>query len=399
MRRPRLLAKASGVLRVAVLGVLAQAASSATAQVSAPPRALPVSSAYKEDAKAGDAAFYNLRAKAAVQSDVAEKVLNRPQTLSLAPVEVTPKFVSTNPPSEAAQELVPLPPYATPQPSGPTLLVEPPEAPLISLRPTYVPPGAKQGILQQSLGRFTYLPRIGDDGFGLTTLSQQFTFALPPFISGSPILVTPVVATHFTDGPGPTPVPPQLRDYEIEFRWMKQVTPRLGVDLAVAPSYFGDGENDSSDAWRVTGRALGAWNWTETVQVVFGGLYLGRSDWPAVPVGGIIWKPSPDYRFDILLPRPRAYYRIYGCGANEQWIYLGGEFGGNTWAVERPGQVRDKLTYSDLRVVAGWENKYEGGLNLRGEIGWVFDRSIEFVSGFPGFDPSDTLMVRGEMSF
>lgn len=372
----------------------------AVAQLSGPPTAIPTHSAWREDAAPGDAAFFNLPSRYDVRRDAQAIASRTPASLlGLAPVEVTPRLVSLNPPAEAKQDLVPLPPYAVPQPSGPALIAEPPPSPLFSLRPTYVPPGAKSGIFQQTLGRATYLPRIGADGFGMTSLSHQFTFALPPFIKGSPILFTPTFTAHFTDGPGQTPVPSELRDYELEFRYLKQATPRLGIDLAIAPSYFGDMNNDSSNAWRITGRALAAWNWTETVQVVVGGLYLGRSDFLAVPVGGIIWKPSENRRFDILVPRPRAYLRTFVDGELERWVYLGGEFGGNTWAIDRPGDIPDKMTYADLRLLIGWERKAPHGLNARIELGWVFDRSIEFSSGYQGFDPSDTLMLRGETSF
>lgn len=372
----------------------------AIAQLSGPPTAIPTHSAWREDVAAGDAAFFNLPSRYDAPRDAQAIASRTPASLlGLAPVEVTPRLISLNPPAEGKQELVPLPPYAVPQPSGPTLLAEPPPAPLFSLRPTYIPPGAKSGIFQQSLGRATYLPRFGADGFGMTSLSHQFTFALPPFIKGSPILFTPTFTAHFTDGPGQAPVPSELRDYELEFRYLKQATPRLGIDLAIAPSYFGDLNNDSSDAWRITGRALAAWNWTETVQVVVGGLYLGRSDFLAVPVGGIIWKPSENRRFDILVPRPRAYLRTYVNGELEHWVYVGGEFGGNTWAIDRPGDIPDKMTYADLRLLVGWERKTPHGLNARFELGWVFDRSIEFSSGYPGFDPADTLMLRGETSF
>lgn len=373
----------------------------AAAQLAGPPTAIPTHSAWREDATPGDASFFNLPSRNDVPRD-AQSIASRTRAslLGLAPIEVAPRLISLNPPAEAKQELVPVPAYATPQPSGPTLLAEPLPAPWFSLGPTYAPPpGAKSGSFQQSLGRATYLPRIGADGFGMTSLSHQFTFALPPFIKGSPILFTPTFTTHFTDGPGQAPVPSELRDYELEFRYLKQATPRLGIDLAVAPSYFGDMDNDSGDAWRITGRALAAWNWAETVQVVAGGLYLGRSDFLAMPVGGVIWKPSENRRFDILFPRPRAYARTFCDGELEHWVYVGGEFGGNTWAIDRPGDIPDKMTYADLRLLVGWERKIPHGLNARFELGWVFNRSIEFNSGFPGFDPSDTLMLRGETSF
>jgi hypothetical protein len=308
--------------------------------------------------------------------------------------------VAMVPPSTNQRDYVPNPSYATSPLGAPSAeFVPPQEVPFFSWRPSYKHEGAKDGSFQQALGRMTYLPRIGDDGFGITSLNQQATFALPPFISGSPFLLTPSYTMHFLDGPGPIDVPPKLMDAELEFRYMKQATPRLGIDLAVAPSFFSDGDNTSSDAWRVTGRALGAWALNDRWQIVGGGVYTGRSDFPAVPVAGFIWKPSCDVRVEALFPRPKAYWRPFVNGKIEHWFYVGGEYGGNTWAIDHPGGIPDKMTYSDLRLLVGWERKAPGGLNGRFELGWVFDRSIEFTSGRPGFDPDDTLMVRSEFSF
>lgn len=308
--------------------------------------------------------------------------------------------VAMVPPSTNQRDYVPNPSYATsPLGAPPAEFVPPQEVPFFSWRPSYIPEGAKTGIFQQSLFRTTYLPRIGDNGFGMTSLNKQFTFALPPFISGSPILLTPSYTTHFLDGPGPIDVPPHLIDGELEFRYMKQATPRLGIDLAVAPSFFSDGHNMSSQAWRVTGRVLGAWTVNERWQIVGGGVYTGRSDFPAVPVAGFIWKPSCDVRVEAVFPRPKVYWRPFVNGTIEHWFYVGGEYGGNTWAIDHEGGIPDKMTYADLRLLVGWQRKTPAGLQGRLELGWVFDRSIEFTSGRPGFNPDDTLMLRGELSF
>lgn len=345
---------------------------------SEPPTALPLHSALPEDAR-----------------DYGQLPPSAPSSSRL-----TASAALLPPPASDAPDFVPVPPLATPQPAGPTFGPEPPPAPWFSWTPTYVPPDAKSGMLQQALFRTTYLPRFGGgDGFGLTDVTQQMMLAVPPFIAGSPVLIAPSASVHFLDGPTGVDLPAEVYSFELEFRYMKQVTSRFGFDLAVAPSYFGDLHNDSGDAWRVTARALAAWDWTPAIKLVAGGLVLGRSDYPAIPVGGVIWKPTPDWRLDVVFPRPRVYRRIGVHGDVEQHVYLGGELGGNTWAIDRTGGVADKFTYGDLRMVLGWERTVPRGLNGRVELGWVFDRKIEFQSGLPDFRPDDTLLVRGELSY
>jgi hypothetical protein len=354
---------------VAALAVMTPGASRAQPP-SPPPQALPLHSALPEDAR----------------------------RYGFSGVPVIEANTTLPPPSASAPDFVPLPPLALPPPPGPTFSDEPPPAPLFSWKPTYIPPGAKSGMLQQALVRGTYLPNMGDDGFGMIDVTKQVTLAVPPFISGSPFLITPAFTAHFLDGPASIHVPSQLYSVELEVRYMKQVTSRLGMDLAVAPSYFGDSHVDISDAFRVTGRALFGWDWTPTLKLVAGGLYLGREDYPAIPVGGVVWKPSPDWRFELVVPRPRIYRRFSVNCDVEHFVYLGGEVGGNTWTIDR-GFGPEKFTYGDLRAVLGYNRAAKSGLNARFEIGWVFDREIEFDTVAPGFLPADTLMARGEVSY
>lgn len=303
-------------------------------------------------------------------------------------------------PSADGPEFITVPPLGQPQTSAPIWPEEPQPAPAFSLRPTIKHKDAKPGSLQGSLIRAAYLPRLGNaGGFGMTDVTKQFTFAVPPFFYGNPILITPSATVHFLDGPAPLDLPSRVHDFELEFRYMRQVTGRFGFDSAIAPAYYGDLHNDSSDAWRLTGRFIGAWDWSPTVKLVGGAWFLGREDIPVSPVVGAVWKPNDYWQVDAIVPRPRVYYRFEAHEKVKNWIYLGGEFGGNSWAIDRAGGVPDKFTYSDLRLVVGWERTKTLGLNARVELGWVFDRKIEYASGIAGFNPDNTLMLRGELSY
>lgn len=331
-----------------------------------PPAALPVHSALPEDVKPADPA---------------------PRVSNILPSADGPEFIT-------------VPPLGQPQTSAPIWPEEPQPAPPFSWRPTIVHKNAKSGSFQGSLSRATYLPRLDNaGGFGMTDLAQQLTFAVPPFFYGSPILITPASTVHFLDGPATLDLPSRVYDFELEFRYMRQITGRWGIDTAIAPAYYGDLQNDSRDAWRLTGRFISAWDWSPTIKLVGGAWFLGREDIPVSPIFGGIWKPNDCWQVDAIFPRPRVYYRFEAHDEVKNWIYIGGEFGGNSWAIDRAGGVPDKFTYSDLRLVVGWEHTKTRSLNGRLELGWVFDRKIEYVSGIPGFDPSDTLMLRGEMSY
>lgn len=70
--------------------------------------------------------------------------------------------------------------------------------------------------------------------------------------------------------------------------------------------------------------------------------------------------------------------------------YIAGELGGGTWAVER-GELDDNATYRDLRLFVGLMD-FSGDSAL--ELGWAFDRSLEFRSGDGNSTFEDAVILR-----
>ncbi|MHC4181359.1 MAG: hypothetical protein ACYSWU_28000, partial [Planctomycetota bacterium] len=105
----------------------------------------------------------------------------------------------------------------------------------------------------------------------------------------------------------------------------------------------------------------------------------------------------------LVFPHPRIARRIYLFGSYaddvQDWLYLAGEFGGGIWAIERTSGAVDEVDYTDFRVVLGLERKVIGGLDARFEVGYVFGREVRYDSGTPGFEPADTVMLRGGVTY
>jgi hypothetical protein len=226
-----------------------------------------------------------------------------------------------------------------------------------------------------------------------------------------PLLVTPGFGQHYLDGPNSPDLPEQLYDAWVEFRIPRQISPEWAIDLAVAPGIYSDFEVSTSEALRITGRAIGVYTRSPTTQLVLGVVYLDRRDVSILPAGGIIYTPNEDTRFELVAPKPRIARRYSvtetfagdggpaGAFPIEWWWYIAGEFGGDQWAIERTPGVVDRLTYRDFRAILGTERKQLGGIYARIEAGYIFGREIEFESATPSFEPSDTFMLRGEVSY
>ena len=126
-------------------------------------------------------------------------------------------------------------------------------------------------------------------------------------------------------------------------------------------------------------------------------------DVEALPIGGVVWTPHEEVKFDLVFPHPRISRRIHwpwnNHKENQDWLYLAGEFAGDAWAIERADGADDQVVLSDYRVILGLERRVVGGLSSRFEVGYVFSRRIRYTSGTPDYWPTDTVMLRGGLSY
>jgi hypothetical protein len=253
--------------------------------------------------------------------------------------------------------------------------------------------GPRDGIFQKIKFNSTYMPGRKFSGLGITDLDLQASFAFPLLSRDYPLVVTPGMEAHYFDGPSSPDLPPHVYDGWLQFRTLGKLNECWGYDVAVTPGWHSDFDNNTSEAFRITGYGFGAYSWSDTLQIVLGVIYLNRTNLRIIPAAGLIWTPDEDTRFELTAPRPTIARRWYADDCQEHWVYVAGELGGGTWAIEQNG-VSDVMTYNDYRIILGWEKKTAGGLSALGEIGYVFARQVSFDSGAPDYDPHDTIMVR-----
>ena len=66
-------------------------------------------------------------------------------------------------------------------------------------------------------------------------------------------------------------------------------------------------------------------------------------------------RPTEDTEFRLVFPAPRISHRIATVDGTNYYLYLGGEFGGGTWAIRREDGRDDTVGYNDLRLLLGAE--------------------------------------------
>ncbi len=194
---------------------------------------------------------------------------------------------------------------------------------------------------------------------------------------------------HFLSGPIVTDMPARVYDFSAAYQHRDQVGV-LGYDVAVSVMASSDFEGSCREGIRFPGHAVGFLSVGPKTDLVFGVDYVDRGDIKLLPVGGLITTPHPDVRLELVFPRPRAVIELLGrCR-----LYIGGELGGGTWAIERATLDEDLATYRDLRLSVGLEYFEDSRPRMAIEVGYLFDRRLEYTSGNGDFRPNDTTMVR-----
>ncbi len=269
----------------------------------------------------------------------------------------------------------------------------PAESPLNTPEPPWIVPIAPQFSTTWTSG--------SGDQVGMLDLDGRVTLVMP---KRPGFMATIGYAAHLFNGPVTTDLPAAVYDHWIEFRWLKKFNERWAMDLAVTPSLYTDYENTSSGAFRMQGRALALYTASPELQWAFGAIYLGREDVKALPAVGAIWTPNDDYKIEVLFPRPRVMRKLSSDDDSTRWLYIGGEFGGGSWGIERSGIVpgtsfHDVVTYSALRMLIGYEHKRAKGFSPWIEAGWTFNRSLAYKTGLGDTDLSSAATLRFGGSF
>ncbi len=228
-------------------------------------------------------------------------------------------------------------------------------------------------------------------GFGLTTLGFNSVWKSE---NAPGVWVVPRFGWTFASGPSTPDVPAQLFDLRLEMNIAQPINDVWTVHLQLAPAFVTDWNNKSSDAFRLIGGGMLAAHVNDEITLIGGALALSRFDLPILPLGGVRWHPTPWLEVDALFPNPRLSWRYKDKEIESHWLYFAGQLGGNQWAIDHSTGDNDKLGYRDYRVVIGWETRQRDGNRSIIEIGYVFDRQLQFHSQVGNQQPNDAIIIR-----
>jgi hypothetical protein len=280
-----------------------------------------------------------------------------------------PESLPQTPLPESLPQAIPLDPRG---PSGQTPLTEQPIDPAQPGSPEAAPTSS----LREFLG-YRYLTSAldwvpgGGDHFGMFSVGWNH-YQKAGIENGIGVGMD----FNFLAGPTHTDMPPRVYDFSVAYQLRQRLGP-LAFDLAASVQASGDFNASVRKAIRYPAHAVGFLALGPTLDLVFGVDYLDRDDIRLLPVAGVIWIPNSERRFELVFPRPRAVFRL----TDEYRLYLAGELAGGTWEVYRAVAGDDLATYHCLRASIGVEHVETNRGRTALEIGYLFDRRLEFASG------------------
>jgi len=230
----------------------------------------------------------------------------------------------------------------------------------------------------------------GDD-LGITELDAALDFGTDMFDGN--LLVSPSFGMNWLTGPISTDLPSQLYDLRLDVTWAAEVNDRFRYKLQVSPGTYSDFRG-STQSVRMVGSAIGYFDWTERLQLVFGAVSFPKEDQGVTGVAGLVWVPRDDLIFEAVFPAPRISWRFHHEAQMESWLYLTGNVTQVSYNVQRAAGADDIATYESRRLAVGVESRLASGMNLFAEGGYAFDRDLEFDSQVGNLSLNEQAFVR-----
>ena len=292
--------------------------------------------------------------------------------------------------------------------------------------PSQAPPsvfsnGIGQPGLQGPSMRFLQAPRLrhtwiyGDGGNDLqiNDIDMSLVFAWPNYLwTNQPLYVVPSFSLHLWDGPDKRPVgnladlPGSAYSAFLDAGWESDPDMAVGGEVVARVGVFSGFDTFVSDSIRIQGKGLLRLRLTPTVQIRGGVYYVDRLRIKLLPVGGLLWTPNPQTRFDIYFPSPKLSQYMTTVGNTELWWYIAAEYGGGSWTVKRAvNNLTEQIDLNDIRLMMGIEwgaSRFFARGRRVGffEVGWVTDREILYRDRTQdNLRLDDTIMIRGGFGY
>ena len=270
---------------------------------------------------------------------------------------------------------------------------------------SYSPAFNPYRLIQRARFRHAFL--FGGNGLDEVEVNDTdvaLAFAFPRFLfSNQPLFVAPSFSFHQWDGPNGSTgadLPSNAYSAFLDFGWRSDPNLILGAELNLSVGGFTEFGIFRSESLRVRGRMLGTFRLTPATTFKLGVYYYDRVRIKLLPAGGLLWRPNPFTKVDLIFPQPKISRFVQTVGVYDVWWYVAADYGGGSWTIDRDDGRPDQVDLNDIRVLTGFEwgpsDRMRSGIRTAFfEFGYVGDRELIYRRN-PQDDLrlDDTWMVR-----
>jgi hypothetical protein len=261
-------------------------------------------------------------------------------------------------------------------------------------------------LLERPRFSHTWLAGESTDGneLGINDIELATTMSFPNFLgTPQPLRISPGFILHLWSGPDEAvtgfDLPSRAYSGYLSFDYLSDPSRQAGLETNFTFGIYTDFDGFDSDSLRYTGVALGWARLNSYTTLKVGVEYFDRVDVKMLPAFGVFLAPNPDLRFNVYFPRPKLAQRLPNTWNRDVWVYVGGEYGGGSWVIERTAGALDQTDINDVRAFIGIESFFAQRITGFIEVGYVFDREIIYRSTMDHLKLDDTIMVRSGIAF
>lgn len=190
-------------------------------------------------------------------------------------------------------------------------------------------------------------------------------------------------------------LPDQLMKLAIDTGWTWRKANHTALRLQAAPGFYTDMESLGLKSFYMPVSLAYINAFTPNISGILGLEYRAGFDRALMPLLGVAARVSDTVRLEAQVPESRLTY-FFRPGWS---THLGFAWQNVSYTVEDRSELgRDQITLEDFRAFWGIGRRWTDELQFMGELGWVFDRDVEFEQISTDFnrevDVDSALLIR-----
>jgi len=192
-------------------------------------------------------------------------------------------------------------------------------------------------------------------------------------------------------------LPRDLHALFVEAGLRYRINDRSFASIKLYPGFYSDFKELGEDDLRMPVLALGGYSFDNGLSVVGGLIYrFGYHAAQFIPALGFSYQPDPNWRFDLIAPRPGITY----VASRRLQLFVAGDFASDEYELKDLTFGAKAIKYSDLKAMVGVQYLPVPAVRISTSAGYAFDRKIAFFDGNrPDMRVDDVPFVKVSLDF